>query len=209
MARYNEILAGRYNRKLQKLFSMKGPASLVSMSDELISVWPFFNGAENRYLESWNRFALQMSNVAGGAGNVGTYRWRNPSASGVIAVIEGIWVEGGTGLLADRFGVFLRAESTDLGTVNSGLVDALDARQNQISSLVIIQQNNAAFANFGNLKFTAAIPAAGTYQFIVNQDQEMNILPGWGVTVEDFVANQTNAVSMMWRERAMEDSEKF
>src|SRR6266851_4747570 len=64
MARFNEILVGRYNRSLQKLLSMKGQAVMPQLASELQPTFSFFSGAENRYLESWERFGNRQPPAA-------------------------------------------------------------------------------------------------------------------------------------------------
>jgi hypothetical protein len=60
MAKYNEILTGRYNRFIQKLFSMKGPAPAPQLSSDIAMQMSFFNGVENRYLEGWDCWSRRI-----------------------------------------------------------------------------------------------------------------------------------------------------
>src|SRR5258708_15192493 len=87
MARFNEILAGRYNRFLQKLFQLKGGPPSAQLASEVMPVFPFFTGRENRVLEGWNTFAFARAQVAV-AGITPVVRLRNPSASNVICIFE-------------------------------------------------------------------------------------------------------------------------
>src|SRR5713226_5812707 len=95
MARFNEILVGRYNRMLQKLFSMKGAAPMPQLASELAPTINFFSGVENRSLEAWNRYGLLLSITAGAATN-SLLRIRNPSTTNVIAIIEKLTVNNNT-----------------------------------------------------------------------------------------------------------------
>src|SRR5260370_26198570 len=93
MARFNEILSGRFNKHLTRLFSIKGTAPSAQLASEIQPSIQMFNGAENRFLESWNRFG-SGSNVTGAAANQAAWQIRNPGpippsvSSGVIVVIE-------------------------------------------------------------------------------------------------------------------------
>src|SRR6266852_4829039 len=87
VAKYNEILVGRYNRYLQKLLGMKGQAHAPQLSSEISVNLQLFNGVETRYLEGWNRFSTSM-NVAAVAALLSGAQLRNPAASNVILVIE-------------------------------------------------------------------------------------------------------------------------
>src|SRR5437667_10657224 len=54
-----------------------------------------FHGAENRYLEGWNRFCAAATIAAGGAGNSSVAQLTNLAGSNVIAVIEKILIVAG------------------------------------------------------------------------------------------------------------------
>src|SRR5438034_3476406 len=87
MARFNEILVGRYNRFVQKLLSMKGDAPVPQLASEFQPIIPTFSGVENRYLEGWDRFSITLSQTAVAAQTNGL-QFRNPAGSNVIAVFE-------------------------------------------------------------------------------------------------------------------------
>src|SRR5260370_18480671 len=97
MARYNEILVGRYNRMLQKLFGMKGGVVAPQLASEISAAFPLFSGVENRYLESWNRFTSVVNQVAL-AGTPAQWQLRN-TTSNVIAVIEKLTISSSTAQL--------------------------------------------------------------------------------------------------------------
>ena len=61
LAIFNEIENARYARMLQKLSGVKGNAPVRQLAGEVMAVLPIFNGAENRYLEGWNRFGQGLS----------------------------------------------------------------------------------------------------------------------------------------------------
>src|SRR5229473_5047766 len=94
MAVYNEILAGRFNRALQKLFGIKGPPAVPQLGGEIVPSVSMFYGVENRYLEAWERFGFQIVQAAV-VGQAGSFRLRNPVNSGTIAVLEKITVWSG------------------------------------------------------------------------------------------------------------------
>src|SRR5260370_38167544 len=104
MAYTNEILVGRVNRGLQKLFGIKGPSPVPQLASDVQAVHPVFNGVENRYLDGWNRFGAQTSQGAR-VGNISGFRIPNPATSKVIAVFEKIAVStSGTGELFIQIG---------------------------------------------------------------------------------------------------------
>src|SRR5712664_282468 len=86
MARFNEILVGRFNRALQKLFSMKGGPPAAQLASEITTNVQFNQmGNDFRYLEGWDIFGNQIF-LAASVGNTAGYRLRNPGGSNVIAV---------------------------------------------------------------------------------------------------------------------------
>jgi len=87
MAIFNEILVGRYNRALQKIFGIKGSPPVRQVAGEITPAISMFYGVEHRITESWNRYAI---GVAAGpvAAQVCNFRYRNPRGSGVLAVLE-------------------------------------------------------------------------------------------------------------------------
>jgi hypothetical protein len=97
MARFNEILVGRYNRLLQKLYSMKGPVPAPQLASEISTTFNLFNGPENRYLESWALFQRAII-FAAVAAQVNAVRLRNPAGSNVVGVVTLIQLATGAAL---------------------------------------------------------------------------------------------------------------
>jgi hypothetical protein len=210
MARFNEILAGRYNRFLQKLFQLKGGPPAAQLASEVMPVFPLFAGIENRYLEGWNRFGLVIGFTAVPAVQ-GAFRFRNPLSSNVIAVVEKILVS----VPANGEMLMLHGTSTtDLSTGNNG--SRKDARQ-QVpiitgSSMSLSSENNlaAAPAMTSQAGHWVSFMAANTgAEMIWFEDQEEPVLPGDALQISSNVAqNFAWDLTMTWRERALEDSEQ-
>ncbi len=90
MARFNEILVGRYNRFLQKLLEMKGGPPAPQLSTE---IQPSFDieqiPVELRVLMSFDRYWFNTF-VAAVAANDASIQIRNPAGSNVVAVFEAL-----------------------------------------------------------------------------------------------------------------------
>lgn len=90
MGRFNEILVGRYNRFLQKLFEMKGPPPAPQLSSE---IQPSFDieqiPVELRVLMSYDRYWFNTV-VAAVVANDASVQIRNPAGSNVVAVVEAL-----------------------------------------------------------------------------------------------------------------------
>jgi hypothetical protein len=202
VATYNEVQVGRYVRFIQKFLGIKGrqPAPLT-FAGEIGAMWSLFHGNENRYLESWNLFGSAQS-PTGGAGQIAAVRFRNPAKSNIVAVIHKLSVANSTG--TDTLRGQYATTGTDLTTV-AGAPFRMDARGNPNSSLILSTTTNATFA--GSTFFLAIVPINTTYDVIVDQIQELPILPGDAITIFSNVNASNIIVSAFWRERLLEESE--
>lgn len=211
MARYNEILAGRYNRMLQKLFGLKGGPPAPQLASEIGVTFNLFGGAENRYLEDWDRFAVVLSPAAQGAATPAATRLRNPLGSGVIVVIEKITVNNNSAV-ADAYEMSMAGPPVviaDLAAV-SATQGRFDSRFGPQSTRTAIVPSQGTAVSLGTNLLTVALPATtGTIDVISFEDQEIPLLPGNAVQVREIVGNQPMICSYWWRQRALEDSERF
>lgn len=203
MARYNEILVGRFARSVQKLFGVKGEVPVGSLAGELGITLSVFNGAENRYLETWDRF-FTVAGPTGGAGQSSAVGLRNGKASNVIAVVEQIyvWTPGAS------LNVSLQHNLTaDLPTVVAlAGASVPDTRQRPNPSLILSTSTNAA--STGASMASIAAPTNTTVLLLNDENQELPITPGEGLQIfNNTVATQIN-VSILWRERFLEESER-
>jgi len=210
MAIFNEILVGRYNRALQKLFAIKGSPPVRQIAGEIAPIISMFYGIENRYLESWQRFGNSTSTSSPLAGNRAAWRIRMPAGSNVIAVLEKISILETAG--ADSPFMFYNSISTTLPTENQSNISGtnMDSRGLQIGSTAIISTS----INFGLLGsgpiWQENIPLNTNVEVILFEDQEITLPPNSELTIasngvgvaEGFV------VSVWWRERFLEESER-
>lgn len=202
MARYNEILVGRFNRFMQKIFSMKGPASLVSLTDELQPTFQFFNGAENRYLESWDRYGAIITQPAVAA-NFGQIRFRNPVGSNVVVVVEKVTFSG---TLADIALFQVAPQVSDLATAVVLTLSRFDNRGRAQATLLV--SRTAAGAGVTPTQWQGNFLANTTLDVLTTDLQEFPILPGDCLNLGSNTVNQALNVAVWWRERFLEDSER-
>lgn len=200
MAIYNEILAARYARMLQKLFSMKGPVPAKQLAGEIQPVFPFFAGAELRILEGWNLFGFTVTAGPVAAQN-SACRFRNPSNSGVIAVVTRISFQPGA---ADTVNLDLGAQTADLATVT--VPGPWDPRSTFVGSTIITSQSTNVAA-FGTNIWKGNILAQDT-PIMQYEGQEIPILPGQALQGRTTTVNNAVVMNVWWRERVLEDSEK-
>lgn len=208
MARYNEILVGRYARGVQKLFGIKGEVPVGSLAGELQIVHSLFNGQENRYLESWSRFATAQGDAAHGAGTNSNVRLRNPANSNVVAVFEKVSYLSSAALVDNCSIQYQQGNGSDLGTVIASPAIRLDPRIGNIQQTSLIVSTGAA-ASTGFTVASAALPINSTYDFILTFNQELTLLPGDSLEIHANIQNQGVAgTSFIWRERFLEESER-
>src|SRR5260370_4518533 len=178
MARFNEILVGRFNRFLQKWLSMKGGPPSPQLAPEIQPNFNFFSGAENRALESWFLYGTFSSQAAVALQN-SFFQLRNPSKSGVLAVIEAIVVI--PGLAGDRVDIQYGQPGLDgaqvLGT------RARDGR-NKSSSALTASQGTLAGPQIGTTIFSLAASLAGSSViFPNNENQDNPPSPGYALPI--------------------------
>src|SRR5260370_35912976 len=119
MARFNEILVGRYNRFLQRLLSMKGGPPAPQLASEIqpqmdVEALP----VELRFLLGWHLYH-QTLNQGASVANTSGVQVRNPLTSGMVAVLTSIQISVGAAepvTLSQPFG----GVSADLTNVFTG-----------------------------------------------------------------------------------------
>lgn len=201
MAGFNEILVGSYNRFLQKLLGMKGVPVMPSLASELYPTLQFFSGAENRVIQAWRLFANRWS-VAASAANNSAIQFRNPTGSNLVVVITKILVfETATDVIL--FGT----QHTNLGDLgaNLGTEIAFDGRDTTLSGMVL-SQGNGIGTSF--LWGAGQFVTGGQLDMISEDIQEIPVLPGDTLRVYSTALNVGMTVTIFWRQRHMEESER-
>jgi hypothetical protein len=207
MARFNEILVGRYNRFLQKLLSMKGGPPAPQLASEIAPTFEIESPpAESRYLLGWDRFGIVILQPAVAA-VVGGIRLRNPVGSNVIAVLEKVQVIGNA--VTDQPALHNGAATTDLSLVVNTALSRVDARGRSNTGLIASRSNAVSAPSLANILFQAATGNTQVnYDFILQPNQEIPILPGDAVQFTSSAANTACTVCILWRERLLEESER-
>lgn len=216
MAIYNEILSARFSRLLQKLFSMKGPQAAKQLAGEVSPTLNLFSGVENRYLEGWHRYGLAFS-FAASAANINQFRMRvpgttfpSPTQGNVVAVVEK-FTYNNNGAAADSCNLSHGAAGTDLGNIMSLPLARFDPRQGATiaSNLILSNVQQVANVGLGQIKYISTLPVNGNVDVIFQENQEIPLLPGDALHFANFVVNNNSAISVWWRERVLEESERF
>jgi hypothetical protein len=204
MARFNEILAGRFNRALQKFLGIKGGPPAPQLASEITTNLQFNQmGADFRLLEGWERF---WGFVAAGpsVGNNNGIQLRNPITSGIVAVLEKIsFFQNG----ADFLNVTVaHAGGPQADLTNIAATDRIDNRGRQFSTLVL-----STFSPAGQLAIQTQRWSGNTANLevseILTEDQELLMLPGDVMRFTTIGANLITVMNFIWRERALEESE--
>lgn len=204
MAVYNEILVGRYNRFLQKFFGMKGGPPAPQLSSEVMSIFPFFTGVENRYLEQWNRFGVSLGLIASAA-NLNLVQLRNPVGSNVMIVLEKITLGSG---VADAFTGYLGNRTTDLGTVFTVSTGPLDGRTQSPAATVIPSYQQSVSGAFGAGIYNFFVAANTPTDLVLFEEQELTLLPGTALLLQTVAVNIASRFNFLWRERFLEEGER-
>lgn len=211
MARFNEILVGRYNRFAQKFFSMKGGAALPTLNPDLGFVLPLFHGIENRYLEGWGLFSTDVFQPAPGAGNTQLTQVRNPVGSNVIAVVtRWQYAEGAATNTSFLVGASLQLNRGPIATDYATLLpkSGWDARDRPAATCIVSTNPAAGVIPGGGQGISNYANAAFVNQEMLPPPLEIVLLPGSMLLMIAGNANTQGAHNVWWRERYLEDSER-
>jgi hypothetical protein len=207
MAVYNEILVGRFNRFCQKHFGLKGGPPAPQLAGEIAMNMTFNSGSENRYLEAWNLWAGRVSLAAGGAGNFGVVRFANPAGSNIVAVLQRILFISAAGD-NPNLSIAVGLNLPSLGA--AGTFSVLDFRSQSVgSNITVSAKNNTVAQGSGTLISTGAVSAVNIpFDFITDAIMEQPCLPNTSYDIASANSNNGFTVSLIWRERFLDDSER-
>jgi hypothetical protein len=208
MAIFNEILSGRYNRALQKIFAIKGSPPVRQLAGEIVPAVQLFYGVENRYLEGWNRFAWSFQNGPT-AGQTNGMRLRNPAGSNIIAVIEKI--TGYSASAGPQQMILSEGDNNpDLETIAGVPPMPLDNRQGPSGTHTaqLVASTGALTPPIQRVIAQWSPPVQSAYDIIADENQEIPILPTRSITLQQAAANTFLIGTFFWRERVLEESER-
>jgi hypothetical protein len=209
MAIFNEIHSGRFNRALQKIFVIKGSPPVRQLAGEVVPAVQLFYGAENRYLEGWNRFAWSFQNGPSAAQTNGM-RLRNPATSNLVAVLEKVSFFSTNSAMS----IILSAgdNNPDLETIAAVSPMPLDNRQGPAGTHTsnLIASTGALSPPVQRVLFqgNSGVGAWVITDVVMDENQEIPILPGRSVTLQQTTVNTTLIGNYIWRERLLEESER-
>lgn len=205
MARYNEILAGRFNRFLQKHFSMKGEAPAPQLASEITTSLAIHNEGESLYLEGWETFCYSLTLVSG-AGTFNSWRLRNTLGSNVVALFTKVaFCE--TGAANGGFQLQYGQPGVDLATSQQNIIRSLDPRGRPNSSL-LASSNVGAQTQIGSNIDARVLLVATSVDLLFDNIHEIVLPPGSAVQIQATTANESEIATFWWRERPLEESER-
>lgn len=207
MAAFNQIQVGRFNRFLQKLLSMKGPASLESLGPELFPVLPIPSGNEDDYLRSFEHF-FAGKQVPALAAKVQDFLLRNPAGSNVVGILHGLQF-GNALSTAYVASISEGPQAADFANA-LGQSISLDARAGRRNSTLkaSYQQINAVASNLNGSQGVLNVGGTAWNHYIDTRNQEIPILPGDAFLFSVGTVNIDAECTFFWRERFLEDSER-
>ena len=210
MAGYNEILEGRFNRASQRIFNMKGPASVNELASVIQPQISIHTDADQRFNESWESFGFILAGLSN-AVNGSAVRVRNPTGSGVLALFTRIELQIAGGAAADFVVLEIGATVVDLTGAGTGIGRGLDTRTVRNTPLIITQNPAAGSAALGTAvsqyNFVAGVLNAETRRDFLDGFQRVVLLPGFAFQVRNATVNQNFQANFMWEERTLGDAE--
>jgi hypothetical protein len=204
MAQLNEILVGRFNRGLQKIFGIKGRPPVSTLAPEIMPVHNIPNGVESRYLETWNRYSHAFQ-LFPGAAATGVARFLNPTGSGTIAVFERILY--GNGAALSQLQVTYGTGLPNLPTLAPTAV-SLDGRNTASSN--VLYSSSVASPAAGPPIILAPIANNQVIE-LLNPDEncEIALPPGFALSLTNLGPNIQFFWTVFWRERFLEEGERL
>lgn len=205
MAKFNEILVGRFNRFLQRFLSMKGGPPSAQLSTEIASQFTLDDAGnlENRFLAGWRSYGFNATVAAGGAGTFAQVRLRNPAASGVIVVVEKIIFSNNAGGVTAPLINRGPAGTVDLAATFTGAIR--DLRMGPAASSSILS-TGVPVTIPGATLWTGVSLVNTSIDAILDEHQEIVVAPNDVLTMS-LQANSALTVSLFWRERTLEEGE--
>ena len=204
MALYNEINVGRFNRFLQKHLGMKGHPPAPQLSSDMQVGFAIHSQNENLYLEGWESFGVNVLQAAS-AGNVNEVRLRNPITSNVVALVTKVSASA-AGIA--RIDFQMGTTSVDLGTAQ--LVRSMDSRGRAQSTLVCTTAQPAAQSQIGQNIDSLYSGASGIHVDLLLDDIHGIVLPpGAALQLTSAAVNIQTNLGFWWRERFLEEGERF
>jgi hypothetical protein len=202
MARFNEILVGRYNRFLQRLLSMKGGPPSPQLASEIqpqmdLEAVP----VELRFLLGWHLYHQTVQQLASPANTSGV-QIRNPLTSGAVAVITSLQISVSAGETVDISQTF-GGVTADLTNVFGGQRADSRAKLNP----VLIPSSFAPVADLAGLVFAATIVISNPYEFLNKEYDAIPMFPGHTLRIVGQAVNTDLRVHFKWRERPIEEGE--
>lgn len=203
MAKFNEILVGRFNRFLQRFLSMKGGPPAAQLATEITPQIEMDSAEnlENRFPMGWRSWSGFLNSPAS-VGNNSSGRMNNPQGSNTLVVIEKI-----------SFGCTLTdTPQVTKGPINGGNLAGTvsgsnrDARMGASGSVVLLSQAGQVGV-VGTVIWLGQVPGKASIDVILYQNEEIVLMPGDVLTCFSGVVNQAIFFSFQWRERALEEGE--
>lgn len=205
MAKFNEILVGRYNRALQKQLGIKGEPPSPQLTSEITPILELDKlPLELRFLHGWRVWAAGVD-TGPSAGNLNGLRLRNPVGSGVVGIIEKATFNA-VGA-AESFSLQKQFGTVDLTTPFIAIPRDVRGGPASTSASVLIPSFGNPAATAGGLLFVAQMLASTSYDFITYENQEIVLAPGDSATIYSTTVNVESRMSFWWRERALEEGE--
>lgn len=194
MGLFNELLSSRWNNLASRFLPVDEQQGVTTVSPDLQLILNIQQDADLRYLLA-ERLAGGWTTAAAAAGQQSFAALRNPSGSGVLAVLESLTLP--TAGLQFDFGIADAA-----GAPTSPAPQLRDGRFGvaRVPSCVITQGTGLAIATSGGL---TVVPAA-TEGY---QRMAWVIPPGLAFYVRCGTVNTAFSASFLWRERGYQPGE--
>ncbi len=209
MAKYNEILVGRFNNHLKKHLSMKGDAPAPQLASELMPTLALHTDRDSLFHQGWNMFSVQVLQSPAAA-SFANLRLRNPLGSNIIAIIYRavLLTTTADGIIPSQLCSGL--SNADSATIISTQNGRWDGRHSLNAGSALIASTTAGASSvFPTQRMMISAAANGLAEFLRNYDDRYPLLPGDSTLMQGNSNGTVNTMEFWWMERFLEDSERF
>jgi hypothetical protein len=207
MARFNEILTGRYNRYLQKLLQMKGGPPAAQLATEITPNFDIeHTPVETRILMGFERFWF-AANAGPSPGVISAFQIQNLGATGMVAIIESLIVSVGVASEIDMSISFGNPAALTNAFASTRQDSRGIAQSTGTGTPIIVSSFGGAIGQLpigiGGIQLAANTP----FQWIQDTDQQIMLAPSTAIRIQTLVVNDLLIVQGIFRQRFLEDSE--
>jgi hypothetical protein len=201
----NQIGTGVFDSLVGRLLNMgqQQGGIIAAVSPELSATLVLENDRPEWCFLKNERCCAGMADVAANAGQVSRVRFRNPTNSGCLAVVEAIGLSFFVATL-NYAAIYIGSNAADLGTAENKNVQRDTRTGSQKGACILSSDNTGVGANNG-VQFELVSTSIGNITFTA---LPVVLAPGGTLDINCGIPNVETVFAFRWREREQRNYEK-